>query len=103
MKTRSSQLCNRCTSTELGTQIPVCFSSILLDSKNSQQNTQGKSSKTDNKITPARATKVLYPKILNMPIKSPISKSWRKNLFRLEYPNSDRIYQKGMVKKSRAL
>ena len=45
MKTRSSQSCNRCNSTELGTQIPLCFSPILHDSKSSQLNTQGKSSK----------------------------------------------------------
>ena len=46
-KTRSSQSRSRCISTELGTQITVCFSSILHDSKSSQQNTQGKSSKAD--------------------------------------------------------
>ena len=47
MKTRSSQSCNRCISIELVTQIPVCFSLILIDSKSSQQNTQGKSSEAD--------------------------------------------------------
>ena len=47
MKTRSSQSCNRCISIELVTQIPVCFSLILNDSKSSQQNTQGKSSEAD--------------------------------------------------------
>ena len=45
METRSSQSCNRCISTELVTQTPVCFSPILHDSKSSQQNTQGESSK----------------------------------------------------------
>ena len=43
METRSSQSCNRCISTELVTQTPVCFSPILHDSKSSQQNTQGAS------------------------------------------------------------
>ena len=43
METRSSQSCNRCISTELVTQTPVCFSPILHDSKSSQQNTQGTS------------------------------------------------------------
>ena len=47
METRSSQSCNKCISTELGTQIPVCLSPFLHDSKSSQQNTQGKSSKVD--------------------------------------------------------
>ena len=47
METRSSQSCNRCISTELVTQTPVCFSPILHDSKSSQQNTQGKSSQAD--------------------------------------------------------
>ena len=47
MKTRSSQSGNRCILTELGTQIPVYLSSILHDSKSSQQNTQGKSSEAD--------------------------------------------------------
>ena len=40
METRSSLSCNRCISTELGTQIPACLSPILHDSKSSQQNTQ---------------------------------------------------------------
>ena len=40
-------ICNRCISTELGTQIPVCLSPILHDSKGSPQKTQGKSSETD--------------------------------------------------------
>ena len=43
METRSSKSCNRCISTELVTQTPVCFSPILHDSKSSQQNTQGAS------------------------------------------------------------
>ena len=43
METRSSQSCNRCISTELVTQTPVCFSPILHDSKSSQQKTQGAS------------------------------------------------------------
>ena len=47
METRSLQSCNRCISTELVTQTPVCFSPILHDSKSFQQNTQGKSSQAD--------------------------------------------------------
>ena len=47
METRSSQSCNRCISTELVTQTPVCFSPILHDSKSSQQNTQGTRFQTD--------------------------------------------------------
>ena len=47
METRSSQSCNRCISTELGTQIPVCLSPFLHGPKSSQQNTQGKSSEVD--------------------------------------------------------
>ena len=75
METRSPRLCNRCISTELDTQIPACFSPILLDSKSSQQNNQGKSSK-------AWTRKVWYPKILNMLIKSPILLPWRKDLLK---------------------
>ena len=48
METRSSQPCNRCISTELVTQTPVCFSPILHHSKSSQQNTHGKSSQADS-------------------------------------------------------
>ena len=47
METRSSQSCNKCISTELVPQTPVCFSPILHDSKSSQQYTQGKSSQDD--------------------------------------------------------
>ena len=68
---RSSQSCNRCISAELGTQIPVCFSPILHDSKSPQQNTQEKSFKAGIN-NPSLDNKVWYPKILNMSIKSPI-------------------------------
>ena len=47
METRSSQSCNRCISTELVTQTPLCFSPIFHNSISSQQNTQGKSSQAD--------------------------------------------------------
>ena len=47
METRSSQSCNRCISTELVTQTPLCFSPIFHNSISSQQNTQRKSSQAD--------------------------------------------------------
>ena len=47
METRSSQSCKRCISAILGRNIPVWFSSILHDSKSSQQYSQGKISKAD--------------------------------------------------------
>ena len=47
MKTRSSHPCNRCISTELDIQIPVYFSPILHDSKNSLKITQAKSFEAD--------------------------------------------------------
>ena len=53
METQSSESCNWCILTELGTQISVCFSSILLDFKSSQLKTQRESSKADI-INPSR-------------------------------------------------
>ena len=81
LETRSSQSCNRCISTELGTQIPVCFSPILHDSKCSQQNAQGKSSKVGIN-NPSLDNTSLLSKDFEHINKSPILLPWRKDLLK---------------------
>ena len=65
----------------MGTQILVCFSHILHDSKSSQQNTPKVPKLV--LITPAWTTQVWDPKILNMPIKDPTLLPWRKDLLKI--------------------
>ena len=60
IESRFSQSCYRCISTGLGTQIPVRFSSILRDSKNSQQNTLGNNSKENINNPSLENTHLVY-------------------------------------------
>ena len=81
METRFSQLCNRCISTEFGTQIPLYFSLFCMIPKVLNKTLKEEVPKLIL-MTPARTTQVCYPKILNMSIKSPILLPWRKDLLK---------------------
>ena len=81
METRFSQLCNRCISTEFGTQIPLYFSPFCMIPKVLNKTLKEEVSKLIL-MTPARTTQVCYPKILSISIKSPILLPWRKDLLK---------------------
>ena len=80
-ESRSSQSCNRCISTELDTQSPVCFFPFCMIPKILNKTLKEKVPKLVS-ITPAWKTKLWYAKILSMSIKSPILLPWRKDLLK---------------------